>query len=158
MIALGLVYRVTRDVHVVARRNETGNLVSSRPLPVVLQNAAHRVAADLRLPPTWLNDGPADLFEMGLPAGFEERLERRSFGSHLEVWFTGRFDQIHFKLYAAADSGGRHIDDLVALHPTPEELLTAARWTFTHDVSQPFRHIVCDLLRQLGHEKIADQL
>lgn len=158
LIALGLVHRATRDVDVVARR-EAGVLVSSRPLPAVLKEAAARVAAELRLPPTWLNDGPADLFEMGLPEGFESRLERRPFGTHLELWFTGRFDQIHFKLYAAADRGpGRHVDDLLALHPTSDELLAAARWAFTHDVSEPFRETVRDMLRQLGHETVATQL
>ena len=54
----------------------------------------------------------------------------------MTVYFIGRLDQIHFKLYAAADQrDGTHLADLRALKPTDEELETAARWAMTHDVS-----------------------
>jgi hypothetical protein len=158
LIARGFVARATRDVDVVARRESSG-LVSSRPLPPALLAAAERVEADLGLMSNWLNSGPADLFEMGLPDGCIERLEARSYGSHLIVWFVGRFDQIHFKLYAAADLGpGRHVDDLIALKPMPDELLAAARWACSHDVSEGFRAIVRDMLTKLGHGNVAAQL
>jgi hypothetical protein len=159
LIARGYVSRVTRDVDVVARRVHGADLVSARPLPPLLVEAAARVAVDLGLPDRWLNDGPADLFEMGLPAGLVERLQSRTYGSHLTVWFIDRIDQIHFKLYAAADQGpGQHVDDLLALNPTDDELLAAARWTFSHDVSPGFRSLVRDMLIQLGHAKVANQL
>ena len=160
LIARGYVSRATRDVDVLAwRLRGQARFISSRPLSETLVVASKRVAADLGLPANWFNDGPADLFEMGLPAGFEDRLTSRHYGSHLIGWFIDRIDQIHFKLYAAADQGpGQHVDDLLALKPTAHELLAASRWAFTHDVSPGFRSIVRDMLKQLGHEEITKDL
>lgn len=159
LIARGYVSRATRDVDVVARRLRGAELVSAKPLPKVVVAAASRVAADLGLPSNWLNNGPADLFEMGLPAGFSTRLEAQAYGSHLTVWFTGRVDQIHFKLYAAADQGGgRHVTDLLVLSPTADELLAAAHWTFTHDPSPGFRELMKAILKEMNHDAVAQQL
>jgi hypothetical protein len=60
-----------------------------------------------------------------------------------------------FKLYAAADrwpARDRHLDDLVALAPTPDEFLAAARWTRTHDPSPAFAENLGAVLRSLGVE------
>jgi len=159
LIARGYVSRVTRDMDVVARRMRGQDLISAKPLPDALLTEAARVAADLGLPDGWLNNGPADLFEMGLPAGFSDRLESRHYGSHLTVWFIGRLDQIHFKLYAAADQGaGRHVNDLMVLAPTGDELLAAARWAFTHDPSPGFRELMKTILKEMRHDAVANQL
>ena len=69
-----------------------------------------------------------------------------------------RYDQIHFKLYAAADQGGRHFTDLKKLSPTADELLAAMRWTFTQDVSEGFRQVVGEVLQALGYGNLIDQL
>lgn len=87
----------------------------------------------------------------GLPAGVAERLVLRKFGPSLQVSFISRHDQIHFKLYAAADQGGRHFTDLEKLLPTKEELRAAARWTFTQDASDAFRQVVGEVLHALGN-------
>jgi hypothetical protein len=76
----------------------------------------------------------------------------------MTVHFIDRVDQIHFKLYAAADRGGYHIEDLHALNPSPDELEAAARWAMTHDVSEGFAMVLKRLLRSLGHESVADRL
>lgn len=161
LILTGLVTRTTEDVDVVALRHE-GRLISPDPLPAELRKAALEVAEDLPLSMDWLSNRPSrtegGLFQLGLPHQFGQRLQTRPYGTHLKVHFISRFDQIHFKLYAAADRGGYHIDDLVALDPSPAELEAAARWAMTHDVSEGFSLILKDMLRKLGHGAVADRL
>ena len=163
LIAMGLRQRTTRDVDVVALLNATNELASPDPLPEFLLTAAAQVARDLGLFDNWLNNGPSrgegGLFQMGLPAGFSGRLTAKEYGSRLTVHFIGRLDQIHFKLYAAADQrDGTHLNDLKALHPNAAELEAAARWAMTHDVSEGFKMILQELLTQLGHESIAKKI
>lgn len=161
LIATGLVPRTTKDVDVIALMRD-GTLVTPAPLPLPLVQAAREVAEDLGLDPDWLNNGPSPgeggLFQMGLPRGFSERLRSQRIGAWLRVHFADRYDQIHFKLFASADRGGYHIDDLRSLAPTAEELLAAARWTMTHDVSEGYAMVLTHLLRSLGHDDVADQL
>lgn len=161
LILTGLIPRTTRDVDVVALiRN--GKLCSPAPLPAELLKACDEVAEDLGLAKNWLNNGPSKddggLFQMGLPAGFAERLHSSSFGPLLSVYFIDRLDQIFFKLYAAVDRGGYHITDLQALAPSPEEIEAAARWTMTHDVSVGFATVLKSLLRNLDYGNVADRL
>jgi hypothetical protein len=161
LIATGLRQRATHDADVVAMLNEAGELVSPAPLPPFLLEAAAQVARDLGLSKHWLNNGPSrdegGLFQMGLPAGLSDRLTEKVFGPRLRVYFIGRLDQIHFKLYAAADQrDDTHMADLRALKPTDDELAAAARWAMTHDVSEGFRWVLQELLRQMGHESVAN--
>jgi hypothetical protein len=118
--------------------------------------ARDRVARDFGLPTGWLNVGPASLLDFGLPDGFVERLEIRSYGPALRVHFASRFDQIHFKLYAMADgTAGKHEADLRDLNPSRDELIAAARWTQTHDPSEPFREELLKALAALGVDDAA---
>lgn len=151
--ARGFVDRPTRDVDIVARR-EDDELVTARPLPEPLRLAAEQVAKDYGLGESWLNPGPTDLLQWGLPAGFMDRVLTRRYGDSLTVHFAGRYDLIHLKLYAMVDQGaGRHQTDLEALGPTPDELIAAARWTRTHDPSEGFLSI---LIRVLEHFGVSD--
>lgn len=148
LLALGVVERATRDVDIVALRAGS-ELQGPDPLPRALRIARDRVARDFSLLENWLNTGPASLLDLGLPEGFVDRLETRSHGDSLTVHFASRFDQIHFKLYAAVDQGpGKHSKDLEALAPTHKELLQAARWAQTHDPSPGFER---ELRRALTH-------
>jgi Nucleotidyltransferase of unknown function (DUF6036) len=150
LLALGLVSRPTRDVDVVALR-EDDTLRTVDPLPEALRIARDRVARDFQLPEDWLNAGPASLLDFGLPEGFLGRAQRRDHGTALTVWYASRFDQIHFKLYATVDQGaGKHEADLRAMDPTGEELLAAARWTRTHDPSEGYRLVLGRVLAALG--------
>lgn len=101
----------------------------------------------------WVNLGPGSLLDLGLPDGFVGRLERRDYGG-LAMWLASRFDMICFKIYAAADQGfrSRHFQDLLELQPDREELLSAARWSSTHDPSPGYRSLLAETLRELGVE------
>jgi hypothetical protein len=155
LLAVGLVSRTTSDVDVVGLLSD-GTVVDPRPLPEHVLAASARVARDFALPADWLNTGPADLLDFGLPEGFVERLEKREYGPALTVHFASRIDQIHFKLYAMADQGaGKHEADLRELEPTADELLDAARWTRTHDPSEDFREELVAALFHLGVEDAA---
>jgi len=162
LIAARLITRTTQDVDVVALMDEQGQLMDPHPLPPILLEAASEVAQVLGLSEDWLNDDPSrgegGLFQMGLPEGFAFRLSRKDYGRCLSVYFAGRKDQIHFKLYAAVDRGGYHIADLMNLNPDEDELTQAARWAMTHDVSPGFRQVMKTLLKELGYGKVAESI
>jgi hypothetical protein len=44
------------------------------------------------------------------------------------------------------------------LNPLPEELLVAARWTFTQDVSDAFHQVVVEVLQALGQGDLHERL
>ncbi|MBW1768778.1 MAG: hypothetical protein JRI47_10110 [Deltaproteobacteria bacterium] len=160
---LGLVQRATKDVDILAyvKRNNAGDIyfIKAEPLSTELVTASRKVARDFNLPENWINAGPTSAVDFGLPDGIMERVTTREFGPKLTVHFLGRYDQIHFKLYAAADQGaGKHFDDLLALNPAADELEQAARWSMTHDVSKQYRQILKELLNHIGHGDVAEKL
>lgn len=158
LLLLGFIQRATKDVDVLGLSTDD-QIRSANPLPHDLVEAVRDVGAALGLAPDWLNAGPTDLLESGLPSGFVERLSVRTFGS-LTVHLASRFDQVCFKLYATVDQGPRskHADDLRQLVPSTEELLEAARWTMTHDGSDAFRAELLGALRFFGVEAPDDAL
>jgi hypothetical protein len=163
LVATELVMRVTRDVDIVALVDEEGCLIDPAPLPELLLEAAGEVAIDLGLPDNWLNNGPSSgeggLFQMGLPIGFAEGVTWRGFGDNLALGFIGRFDQVHFKLYAAVDQmGSYHATDLHALNPTDEELLSAAAWTRTYDISEGYLQGLKWFLKEFGYERVIERI
>lgn len=162
LIATGLLIRTTRDVDVVAFLDCAGQLIPPVPWPEDLAQAARETAAHFDLPGEWLNNRPSrgegGLAQLGLPAGIQTRLHRIRYGTHLEVNYIDRLDQIHLKLYAAVDRGGYHVSDLTALAPTEDELEHAVRWACTHDVSQAFRESARELLERLGYGTVAQRV
>ncbi len=150
LLLIGLIDRPTKDLDLVALR-DADMLVPASKLPQPLAEAVEDVARVLDLAPDWINGGPASLLRFGLPDGFLDRVERRTYGG-LEISLASRFDQIHFKLYAAADDrpGGKHHVDLQRLRPTHDELRAAASWTRTHDPSEGFALMLSGVLRAFG--------
>jgi hypothetical protein len=153
LMLLGLGVRPTKDLDVIAVvKDQRYERVDHLPGP--LAQAVGDVAATFGLGEDWLNPGPASLLELGLPDGFEERTEARTYAA-LVLHVASRTDQIYFKLYAGADMGpdSKHIRDLKRLEPSEDELLDAGRWAITHDPSRGFRSM---LLKALEHFGIAD--
>lgn len=160
--ALGLSIRATRDVDALAMASrEPGGELILHPIkafPVYLQEHVQAMVKDFALTPDWLNLGPADLVE-SLPEGLVERLESEQYGDRLVVHFISRLDQVHFKFYAAVYTDiGRHFADLQDLNPTPAELESAARWSLTHDASEPFKLLLREMLTYMGHADIAARI
>jgi hypothetical protein len=149
----GVISRPTRDADVLAEW-VNDRLVPMPHLPDDLSAAVRDVGEAYAAAPDWLNTGPQSLIELGLPPGFEARLERRNFDPGLVIWLAGLYDLVCFKLYAAADewpTRGRHLQDLRALDPDRETLRTAARWARSHDPSPGFHESrLRPLLRELG--------
>lgn len=153
LLLIGVIDRPTKDLDLVALL-ENDSLVAienENALPPALSEAVADVARVLDLPMDWVNGGPSSMLRFGLPDGFQERLHRRTYGG-LGLLLADRIDQIHFKLYAAADGkpGGKHHVDLEKLRPTREELLTAARWVRTHDPSEGFAVMLGGVLGAFG--------
>lgn len=150
LLLQGLLERPTQDLDVVAVEGPLG-LTSARPLPPDLVQAVRHVGAGLGLTEDWLNSGPTALLDLGLPGGFRERLEPRRYGN-LRLGLASRFDQIHFKLYAAVDQGpaSKHFADLRLIGPARDELLAAARWARQHDPSEAFEGDLRAALSALG--------
>ena len=152
LLLLRLIDRPTGDLDVIGLA-DNGQYHKLETLPEPLATAATQVAQAFDLAENWLNTGPASLMDFGLPPGWEERIEVRRYAG-LEVHLPSRFDQICFKLYAAADRGpnDKHFTDLQQLNPTSDELKEAARWTVTQDPSEGFRQLLFGCLSALGVE------
>ncbi len=157
LIATGLIPRTTQDVDILAFM-EKNQLKDSEPLPPYLIMAADKVGKILGLPINWLNNGPATQFQMGLPQGFQQRLIQEVIGEKLIIHYISRYDQIFFKTFASADRGGYHVSDLKKLHPSEDELVEAAKWCMTQDVSLEFRGILVDMFNQLGWPNVSNRI
>ena len=163
LIFLGLVQRITKDVDILAHVKRTlggdTSIIKAKLTTPEFITASAKVARDFNLPKNWINTEPTSAVDLGLPDGILERASIRAFGRKLTIHFLGRYDQIHFKLYAAVDQGaGKHFDDLLALNPKADELEQAARWSMTHDESEGYRQVLKDLLNHIGHKDVAKKL
>lgn len=100
------------------------------------------------------------MVEGGLPEGLEERLIIKHYGKKLTVGFISRLDQIHFKLWASADRNpdSYHVQDLLTLKPTDQEIIKAAKWCLKKDPSPVFRRVLVNMLEELGYDDVAKEI
>jgi hypothetical protein len=161
LFALGLILRTTKDIDVLGTvSKEHGQIFVNKinKFPKYFTDASKAVQKDFRLPEGWINKGPTSQVDSGLPQGFEKRLVKKQYGNYLSIYYISRIDQIHFKLYAAVDRNGYHVDDLFQLKPKQQEIEDAARWVLTQDVSIGFKTILIDFLRKHGYEDISKRI
>ena len=158
---LGQIRRTTKDIDImgILKREESGKLdIIEAVLPQWFIDAAERVKKDFNLTENWINVEATSIVRFGLPKDFTKRLIKKSYSKALFVYYISRLDQIHFKLYASADKGGHHVDDLMDLKPTNKEIEQAALWSMTHDISEGFRLVLKDLLKKLGFQNVSERI
>lgn len=145
----GLIARATTDVDVIAlvERGADGapQLTNADPFPGALARAISTVARDLRLPVDWMNNEVALQWKHGMPPGILADTTWERHGD-LTVGIIGRQSQITLKLFAAVDTGAKsvHMQDLLTLRPSAEELETAIAWVLTQDVGADFPRAVTE--------------
>jgi len=155
---LGVVERATFDVDVIARAEglTAGTLLlrPASPLPEALNRAAARVARDFGLDPSWMNSEVSAQWSQGLPPITLEETTWRTFGG-LTVGLAGRRPMVALKLFAAVDRGPRsvHLQDLLILAPTDEELDQAADWVKRQDASPNFAGMVEEVIRHVRQRR-----
>ena len=121
--------RATQDVDVVAVSRSEEALRPRHMLPTELIAAAEDVARLYNLESDWLNAGALGILADRLPQGYQDRLRTERFGN-LTVSVLARQDLIRLKLYAATDEGpgSVHLNDLVRMSPTADEVHLAVTW------------------------------
>lgn len=154
----GLVSRTTKDIDVLGQL-ESRRIVRAQ-LPQVFWESARALREEFELDENWINEEPSPMVQGGLPEGIEERLLIKVYGSKLKVGFIGRLDQIYFKLWASADRdpASYHVQDLLSLKHTEDELNEAAEWCLTKDPSEGFRKVVVQMLKELGFDEVTGDL
>jgi hypothetical protein len=153
---LNLVKRTTKDIDVIGKFVDEQIVYAD--FDVKFKEQISLIAELFNLPPDWINTGPESFIQSGLPAGIIKRLTHKNYGKNLTIGFIGRYDQIFLKLYASVDRGGYHVDDLIKLHPTETELLSACRWVCEQDTSEGFYQLLKSMLEQIGFKDVAGKL
>lgn len=113
------------------------------------------MARDFELTRDWMNAVVDAQWAQGLPPGIREDIFWRTYGGGLDVGLVGRATLIALKLYAAADldPGSVHVQDLLALRPTPQELRKASAWVLSQDAAEEWPHIVSSVIEHVRRNR-----
>ena len=163
LIAVGLVARATEDVDIIAllRVNQVNvEVLADKNLPADVERLVAEIGIELDIQKDWFNFHASPLIAFGFPPNMTTRLIRKSYGACLIVYFINRFDQVHFKMYAAMDpkDGTRHLSDLLDLKPKEHEVRAAVSWLLGREASPEFKAALCQVLERIGYERIAEQI
>jgi len=150
LCVVGALSRRTLDVDAVATIGPKGEIIAVEEFSPEMNEAIAAVGLSLALNPSWFNLAAAAVLARGLPPGALSRSANHSidFGPCLTVRFMDRIDLIALKMSAALDplEGRRHIEDLVAIDPTREELKHGADWIGAWPSSASFKQAFQRLL------------
>ena len=150
LCVVGALSRRTLDVDAVATIGSKGEIIAVEEFSPEMNEAIAAVGLSLALNPSWFNLAAAAILARGLPPGALSRSANHSidFGPCLTVRFMDRIDLIALKMSAALDplEGWRHIEDLVAIDPTREELKHGADWIGAWPSSASFKQAFQRLL------------
>jgi len=159
----------TEDLDAIAR-HAGGRWRRAHPFPEVPIEGIREVGLALDLPvrnrdgKDWLNTGPSVLMDRGLPPGFFDRMDRRTFG-HLTIHLASPDDLVALKVLAATDTtrGAKRavdLDDIARTSPTGSTLAWALRWVASFDGRPDFLSTegmkLLDALAERGLTSIAD--
>lgn len=140
----GWVQRTTQDVDVIAAvSGEPSGAWSPPVIGAQLARAIARVARDFNLEDDWFNVVVGSQWRTGLPDGIQEGVEWLRFGG-LNVGLASRQSILSLKLCAAVDQwpSSVHLQDLLALSPTDQEIERARQWVERQDTAPEFPAMV----------------
>ena len=120
---LSITDRVTKDIDV----------LDPKELPEKIETLARTFAEKNMLPAGWLNTGPSDLLAH-LPLGWEKRLRDVFNGRVISLKSLGRLDLLMTKCWAYCDRE-RDFDDIIAMAPDQEEIVTIQAWLVPLDAN-----------------------
>ncbi|MGD1085407.1 MAG: hypothetical protein ABSA47_11755 [Verrucomicrobiota bacterium] len=163
LIAVGLVSRATEDVDIIALlRVDQVNIevLAEKSLPADVERLVAEIGIELHIREDWFNFHASPLVAFGFPPNMTNRLIKKSYGACLTVYFINRFDQVHFKMYAAMDpkDGTRHLGDLLDLKPKEHEVRAAVSWLLGREASPEFKAALRQVLERIGYERISEQI
>lgn len=156
LAVLNLVQRTTKDIDVIGQFKD--GQIEYTGFDSKFKEQISIVAVLFNLPSDWINTRPESFIRSGLPPGLLQRLILKKYGKNLTIGFISRYDQIFLKLYASVDRGGYHVDDLIKLKPTEEELSDACKWVCEQDTSEAFAVLLKSMLEQIGFNNVAGTL
>ena len=152
-------------VDVLGERSSGGiEIAAVQSFPEPVARAIRRVSQahpELQLKgSSWVNLGPRQLVEWGLPDGFATRLIVHRIGAKLTLHLLARTDLVALKLFAASDDLGPrqeiHLADLTELRPSEKEVESAIRWIERlPDPNGRVRSELKRIVEELGYEGIA---
>ena len=150
LCVVGALSRRTLDVDAVAMVGSKDEIIAVEEFSPEMNEAISAVGLSLGLNPSWFNLAASAILARGLPPGALRRSAKHSmdFGPCLTVRFMDRIDLIALKMSAALDPlvGRRHVEDLVAIDPTREELKHGADWIGAWPSSASFKQAFLRLL------------